>query len=278
MQEWFEGNSGVACMDLGERLEVLERLGRLRAQGALSEVEFAAEKAKLIGSVAAGEVAGVLASDPSRATVEVDSGAGNVPDDYQVHPAGYGDTAGPKLIGGALALLIVVGFGYWFLQSSSDASPSSLSETSANSTRNVRRVTVNTPLREQLVGTWGSEGGECDGGEVTLSRDGSYVTQEGGGEWTLSNGRLSLTDWNPSSAQVSVTTGGALRVAWSNGETEVWGRCKPTASPNPQPSAEAALNAAGAKAQQAAQDVEDAMRDVESALANADAAVNAVSE
>src|SRR5574338_1289165 len=137
-------------MDLGEKLELIERLGRLHAEAALSDAEFAAEKARLIGGGPATEAPKPAAteSDPANQHPVIEE-----PADQPAYgkPDERGTAQRIKWGVGVAVVIALLGGGFWLGQIQAGPPAEALvgNGSVAATSSPAKAIT-----RAQLVGAW----------------------------------------------------------------------------------------------------------------------------
>lgn len=247
-------------MDRGEKLELIERLGRLRAEGALSEDEFAAEKAKLLAS-------------PERETVIAEP----LPqiDDPSVDPAyqpeeiaGYDNGTRSKWIGTSLAILLFAGGGYWFAKvNNTGPTPDAQSYNSALSEGQVNSSS-HAIARSELIGTWTPDQSCISDDGFDLYLDGTIGREDGSGTWSIDNDRLMMKESGQHFSNTIVSaTNGQLILRYDDGSLGKFRRCSAAQVAEAKRTAEGDI--AREEAERAGKDAKAAVEAASAAASNA---------
>jgi hypothetical protein len=230
-------------MDLGEKLKLIERLGRLHSEGALTDEEFAAQKAELLGTAEGATVAhagGGAAQQPALAAEPAPAWA-----DDAVDP--HSDSMRLLKWGaGAAAILAVVGGSIWLGQSRAEPPPDALidgASGAAASSSSAKAVRA-----EQLVGTWTPDSSCISDSGFDLYADGSVGYEDGSGRWSVENGKLVTVDESGRDAStIQSLNGDSLALLHADGSVTRFRRCSPAqvAAAKRAAEADAALTTAG---------------------------------
>ncbi|HEX6604226.1 MAG TPA: SHOCT domain-containing protein, partial [Sphingomicrobium sp.] len=245
-------------MDLGEKLKLIERLGRLHAEGALSDAEFAAEKARLLGG------GGIATEAPKPAATEPDPANQHPVIEEPADQPAYGkpDERGTaRLINwgaGAAVVIAVLGGGFWLGQIQAGPPADALvgNGSVAATSSPAKAIT-----RAQLVGAWTPDESCISDSGFDLYADGTVGYEDGSGRWSIEDGKLVTDDDSGRSATaIQSLSGDTLSLRYADGSVTRFRRCSPAqvAAAKRAAEADAVLTAAGQAVENAGAAVEAA--------------------
>lgn len=243
-------------MDLGEKLELIERLGRLHAEGALSDAEFAAEKARLLGGGEKATDAPKPAATEPLPEIEHPAVAEPAYQPAYDSPDERGTARLIKWGAGAAAVIAVLGGGFWLGQIRADPAADALVGSAAATSSPAKAVN-----RAQLVGTWTPDESCISDSGFDLYADGTVGYEDGSGRWSVKDGKLVTDDDSGRSATaIQSLSGDTLSLRYADGSVTRFRRCSPAqvAAAKRAAEADAALTAAGQAVENAGAAVEDA--------------------